>query len=52
MWTQFRLQGGIQCGFRAFAKGQVVEVNFGAITKLQPSRSWTPQIELIFSSYF
>jgi hypothetical protein len=52
MWTQFRLQGGIQCGFQAFAKGQVVEVNFSAITNLQPSRSWTPQVELILSSYF
>ena len=52
MWTQFQLQGGIQCGFQAFAKGQVVELNFSAITNLQPSRSWTPQIELIFSSYF
>jgi len=52
MWTRFQLQGGLQCGFRAFAKGQVVELNFSAITGLQPARSWTPQLELILSSWF
>jgi hypothetical protein len=52
MWTRFQLQGGLQCGFHAFAKGQVVELNFAAITGLQPSRSWTPQVELILSSWF
>ena len=52
MWTRFQLQGGLQCGFHAFAKGQVIELNFSAITGLQPSRSWTPQVELILSSWF
>jgi hypothetical protein len=52
MWTQFRMQGGIQRGFHAFAKGQVIELNFSAITNLQPSRSWPPQVELVLSSYF
>jgi hypothetical protein len=52
MWTRFQLQGGLQCGFHAFAKGQVVELTFSAITGLQPSRSWTPQVELVLSSWF
>lgn len=52
MWTQFRMQGGLQVGFDLFAKGQTVEINWSAITSLQPSRSWTPQVGLILSSYF
>jgi len=47
-----RRASGIQSGFQAFAKGQVVELNFSAITNLQPSRSGTPQVELILSSWF
>jgi len=52
MWTQFRMQGGLQVGFDAFARGQTVELNYSAITSLQPSRSWSSQIGLILSSYF
>ncbi len=52
MWTQFRVEGGLQVGFDAFARGQTIEVNYAAITALQPSRSWNPQIGLILSSYF
>jgi hypothetical protein len=52
MWTQFRIQGGLECGFHAFARGQVIEVNFIADTDLQPSRSWTPIISVILSSFF
>jgi hypothetical protein len=52
MWTQFRMQGGVQVGFDLFARGQTVELNYVAITSLQPSRSWAPQVGLILSSYF
>jgi hypothetical protein len=50
-WTQFRLQGGLQYGFQAFARGQAIELNFTGITSL-PRRTWTPQIGIILSSYF
>jgi hypothetical protein len=52
MWTQFRIQGGLQVGFDLFARGQTVELNYVAVTSLQPSRSWTPQVGLVVSSYF
>ncbi len=52
MWTQFRIQGGVQVGFEWFARGQAVELNWSAITGLQPSRSWAPQFGLVLSSYF
>ena len=52
MWTQFRIEGGLQMGFEWFARGQTIEVNYTAITNLQPGRSWSPQIGLILSSYF
>ena len=52
MWTQFRLQAGVQVGFDLFARGQTIEVNYVAITSLQPSRSWSPQLGLILSSWF
>jgi hypothetical protein len=52
MWTQFRIEGGLQLGFEWFARGQTIEVNYSAITNLQPGRSWSPQIGLILSSYF
>lgn len=52
MWTQFRIQGGLQVGFEWFARGQTIEVNVSAITNLQPSRSWSPQVGLVLASYF
>jgi hypothetical protein len=52
LWTQFRMQGGVQVGLDLFAKGQTVEINWSAITSLQPSRSWTPQVGLILATYF
>jgi hypothetical protein len=48
----FRLQGGLECGFHALARGQAIDVNFIADTGLQPSRSWTPIISVILSSFF
>jgi hypothetical protein len=52
MWTQFRMQGGLQVGLDLFAKGQTVELNYVAITSLQPGRSWAAQVGLILSFYF
>jgi hypothetical protein len=46
------MQGGLQVGFDLFAKGQTVELNYVAITSLQPGRSWAAQVGLILSSYF
>jgi hypothetical protein len=52
MWTQFRMQTGLQVGLDLFAQGQTVEINWSAITSLQPSRSWSPQVGLILATYF
>jgi hypothetical protein len=52
MWTQFRIQGGLQVGFDLLARGQTLEVNYEVITSLQPGRSWNPQLGVILSSYF
>jgi hypothetical protein len=51
MWTQFRLQGGLQAGFQLFGRGQTVEVNYVAITMLQPSRNWSPQVGIVLSTF-
>ncbi len=51
-WTQFRIQGGVQLGFEWFARGQAIELNYAAITTLQPSRGWAPQVGLVLASYF
>jgi hypothetical protein len=52
IWTQFRIQGGLQVGFDLFAGGQTLEVACVAITSLQPDRSWSPQVGIILASYF
>jgi len=52
MWTQLRLQGGLQVGFDLFARGQSVEVSWMAVTRLQPVHSWNQQVGLVLSSYF
>ncbi|MGO9066112.1 MAG: hypothetical protein ACLQIH_15410 [Myxococcaceae bacterium] len=52
MWTQFRMEAGLQCGFNWFGTGQVIEANFSAVTKLQPSHSWTPVLGIIWYIYF
>ncbi len=39
-------------GLRLQAQGQTVEVSWSAITSLQPSRSWAPQVGLILATYF
>lgn len=52
MWTQVRLQGGVQVGLDLFARGQTIEVNFSPAETLQPQRTWTPIIGIILGSYF
>ncbi len=52
MWTQFRLQGGVQVGLDLFARGQTIEVNFSPAETLQPQRTWTPIVGIILGSYF
>jgi len=52
MWTQFRMEAGLQCGFHWFGRGQIIEANFSVETKLQPSHSWTPVVGLIWYIYF
>ena len=52
MWTQLRLQVGLQVGFDLFARGQSIEVSWMAVTRLQPVHSWSPQVGLVLSSYF
>jgi hypothetical protein len=52
MWSQFRIQIGLQLGVDWFGAGQVIEVNSTLITYLQPSRSYAPVIGLVWYQYF
>ncbi len=52
MWTQFKMQVGIQYGPHWFGRGQILEINFSVITKLQPSHSWSPALGFIWYMYF
>jgi hypothetical protein len=52
MWAQFRMQAGLQLGVQWFGKGQVIEVNGSVVTYLQPSRSYSPVIGLVWYQYF
>lgn len=51
MWTQFRIQAGLQLGVQWFWKGQVIELNGQVITYLQPSRSHAPILGLVWYQY-
>ncbi len=51
-WDQFRMQAGLQLGTNWFGKGQVIEVNGSIITYLQPARSHSPAVGLVFYQYF
>ncbi|HET8725074.1 MAG TPA: hypothetical protein VFM53_12830 [Anaeromyxobacteraceae bacterium] len=51
MWSQFRIQAGLQLGVNWFWKGQVIELNGQVITYLQPSRSHAPTIGLVWYQY-
>ena len=52
MWDQFRMQAGLQLGVQWFGKGQVIEVNGSLVTYLQPSRSYSPVIGVVWYQYF
>jgi hypothetical protein len=52
MWSQFRVQAGLQLGVDWFGKGQVIELNGSVITYLQPSRSCSPVIGVVWYQYF
>jgi hypothetical protein len=52
MWTQFRMEGGLQYGPHWFGRGQIIELNFSIVTKLQPTHSWSPVLGLIWYMYF
>ena len=52
MWSQFRPQAGLQYAAHWFAEGQIIELNYMAITYLQPSRSYAPVLGLVFYTYF
>ena len=52
MWAQFRMQAGLQLGVDWFGKGQVIEVNGSVITYLQPSRSYSPVVGVVWYQYF
>ena len=52
MWSQFRIQIGLQLGVDWFGAGQVIELNSTLITYLQPSRSYAPVIGLVWYQYF
>jgi hypothetical protein len=52
MWTQYRMEAGLQYGFHWFGRGQIIEANFSVITNLQPSHSWTPVLGFVWYIYF
>ncbi len=51
MWEQFRMQAGLQWSFGGIGRGQVVEVNYSAVTYLQPGRSWRSVVGIIWYLY-
>lgn len=51
MWSQFRVQAGLQLGVKWFGKGQVIEVNGSVITYLQPVRSHSPVVGVVWYQY-
>lgn len=52
MWNQFRALAGLQLTVHWFGRGQVFEVNGGAFVYLQPQRSYSPVIAIVYSQYF
>jgi hypothetical protein len=51
MWAQFRMQAGLQLAVHWFGKGQVIELNGSVVTYLQPSRSYSPVIGMVWYQY-
>ena len=52
MWTQFRMEAGLQCSFGGLGRGQIIEVNYTTLTNLQPSRSWRPVLGVVWYVFF
>jgi hypothetical protein len=52
MWAQLRMQAGLQLAVHWFGAGQVIEVNGMVVTYLQPSRSYSPVIGVVWYQYF
>jgi hypothetical protein len=52
MWSQFRMEAGLQLGAHWFGRGQVIELNGSVITYLQPARSHSPVVGLVWYQYF
>jgi hypothetical protein len=52
MWSQFLMEAGLQASFHWFGRGQTFEVNYSAVTSLQPSRSWRPVLGVVWYQYF
>jgi len=52
MWDQFRMQVGLQLGVYWFGAGQVIELNGSVFTYLQPSRSHSPVLGVVFYQFF
>lgn len=52
MWDQFRMQAGLQLGVHWFGQGQVIELNGSIVTYLQPARSYSPAVGLVWYLYF
>jgi hypothetical protein len=52
MWSQFRMEAGLQASVHWFGRGQTFEANYSTVTSLQPSRSWRPVLGAIWYQYF
>ena len=52
MWAQFRMQAGRQLAVHGFGQGQVIELNGSVVTYLQPARSCSPIIGVVWYPYF
>jgi len=52
MWTQFRMEAGLQTSVHWFGRGQTFEVNYSTVTTLQPGRTWRPVLGIIWYQYF
>jgi hypothetical protein len=52
MWTQFRMEGGLQYSFGRPGRGQIIELNYSQVTNLEPTHSWMPVIGIIWHLFF
>jgi hypothetical protein len=52
MWSQFRMQAGLQVSVHWFGRGQTLEASYTTLTYLEPSRSWRPVLGFVWYQYF